>query len=73
MWAEFAPQHTILGKVFPRLLALSTKLWTLREQTDNIPFPDFFESVTMYHIPLRLKRWGVDCSDGMSESFKARA
>ncbi|TPX51664.1 beta-N-acetylhexosaminidase [Synchytrium endobioticum] len=73
MWTEDAPRNTVLGKVFPRLLALATKLWTLKQRTDGIPFPDFFETVTMYHIPLRLKRLGVECSDGMSESFKARA
>ncbi|TPX31690.1 beta-N-acetylhexosaminidase [Synchytrium microbalum] len=71
MWTEFATRKDVFGKVFPRLLALSTKMWTPRSTTDLISFSDFFETVTMYHIP-RLKKMGVEVSDGMCDSLKAR-
>ena len=32
MWTEYAPQHTIDSKVFPRLCALAEVLWTPEEE-----------------------------------------
>lgn len=34
MWTEHAPQHSIDGKVFPRILAMAEVLWTYPEKRD---------------------------------------
>ncbi|HUT23881.1 MAG TPA: beta-N-acetylhexosaminidase [Sumerlaeia bacterium] len=42
MWTEYAPQETIDGKVFPRLLGLAETLWSPAEGKD---FDEFHERV----------------------------
>jgi len=54
MWTEYAPQETIDGKVFPRLLAMAEALWTPARERD---FPDFKIRLEA-HYP-RLEALGV--------------
>lgn len=49
MWGESAPQETIDGKLFPRLLALSEVFWTKRE---NKYFDDFYTRLQNHYSHL---------------------
>jgi len=54
MWTERAPQGTIDSKMFPRLLAMSEVLWTMKENKDYEEFHNRVE----YHYGL-LDAFGV--------------
>jgi len=54
MWTERAPQETIHGKVFPRILAMAERLWSPRTRNDYL---EFLRRVRA-HYP-RLDRLGV--------------
>ena len=64
MWSERAPQHTVEGKVFPRILALGAVLWT--PDNSREPFEQFHAKLTKTHIAKRLKKLNVVCSDGLA-------
>lgn len=66
MWSERAPQPTVFGKVYPRMLALVTKLWCARGIESRTPFEEFRRSMIDVHFK-RLAKLGVDgVEDGMS-------
>jgi len=54
MWTEYAPQHTIDSKVFPRLCALAEVLWTPEEERSLHDFRDRMQ----FHYA-RLEEMGV--------------
>lgn len=49
MWAESAPQETIDGKLFPRLLALSEVFWT---KPENKNYDDFYSRLQSHYAHL---------------------
>jgi hypothetical protein len=59
MWTERAPEHVALQKIFPRVLALATVLWSSLETKARLPFSEFHRIVSAVHIPRRLKRMHV--------------
>ncbi|KAJ1565286.1 Beta-hexosaminidase, partial [Cladochytrium tenue] len=43
MWSERAPPESIPGKVFPRLVAIATKVWAPKAVNEAISFEEFLE------------------------------
>jgi len=65
MWTEHAPQETIDGKVFPRLLGLAEALWSTAEKRD---FDEFHERAKVHYE--RLDFLGVHYGKAFAEEQK---
>ncbi|KAJ3086714.1 hypothetical protein HK102_012656, partial [Quaeritorhiza haematococci] len=72
MWSERAPQGTIFSKVYPRMLALTAKLWSGPSVSTKIPFEEYHAMLIERHFP-RLKKLGVECGDGMQDDHDSDA
>lgn len=55
MWSERAPEHMLLSKLFPRLCALATCLWSGAEVKQTLPFTEFHKQLISEHLP-RLRK-----------------
>jgi hypothetical protein len=65
MWSERAPQDLVYGKVYPRLVALSTVLWSYDLAKSSYNFQRFHSDLLKRHQP-RLKARGIVSGDGLA-------
>lgn len=83
MWTERAPPNQMFGKVYPRLCAIATALWTPTAVRSRLTFDRFHSDLVQHHLPRLKSEFGVgmlilfhhslwlkinlDCGDGLAQ------